>query len=306
MLIAFRWSWIPQLIVLCILVGSAGPNFDSSIQSVGSQLTINANRLSFFSLSLSVPVSWAAAASDFYVYYPETTTTWKIFLLTLSGLTLSFTIVNLLGVGLASGIATTPAWGTADGISSGALIVAGYSGLKGFGKFCGVIVALGVIANNIPGTYSAALGCQVLGRYGKAVPRYIWTCFIVAIYFVCAVAGRDHLFEIFTNFLALMGYWIVIFISIVLEEHLIFVGKAGFDWTAWEDKKRLPVGIAALLAFLVGWAGAIVGMYQAWYVGPLAKMVGDNGADMGIWLGIGFTVITYLPLRFLELKKFGR
>lgn len=306
MLIASRWSWIPQLVVLCILVGSAGPNFDSSIPSVGNQLTINANRLSFFSLSLSVPISWAAAASDFYVYYPETTPKWKIFLLTLSGLTLSYTIVNLLGVGLASGIANTPAWGTAYDISSGALIVAGYSGLKGFGKFCGVIVALGVIANNIPGTYSAALGCQVLGRYGKAVPRYVWTCFIVAIYFICAIAGRDHLFDIFTNFLALMGYWIVIFISIVLEEHLIFAGKVGFDWTAWEDSRRLPVGIAALLAFLVGWAGAIVGMYQAWYVGPLAKMVGDNGADMGIWLGIGFTVITYPPLRILELKKFGR
>lgn len=305
MLIATRWAWIPQLIVLCILAGSAAPSFDSSTQSVGNQVTINANRLSFFSLSLSVPISWAAAASDYYVYYPETTTKWKIFLMTLSGLTFSFTFVNLLGVGLASGIASTPAWGTAYDSSSGALIVAGYYRLGGFGKFCSVVVALGVIANNIPGTYSSALGCQVLGRYGKAVPRYVWTCFIVAIYFVCAIAGRDHLFAIFTNFLALMGYWLVIFISIVLEEHLIF-RSAGFDWTAWEDQQRLPVGIAALIAFLVGWAGAIVGMYQAWYVGPLAKMVGDTGADMGIWLGIGFTVITYPPLRFLELKKFGR
>ena len=292
--------------VVFILVGSAGPKFDSSLQSVGNPTTVDANRLSFFSLCLSVPVSWAAASSDYYVYYPETTTKWKIFLMTLSGLTLSFVFVNLLGVGLASGISSNPSWSDAHDISSGALILAGYDGLEGFGKFCGVIVSFGVIANNIPGTYSAALGCQVLGRYGKAVPRYVWTCFIVLIYFVCAIAGRDHLFEIFTNFLALMGYWVMIFVSIVLEEHLIFRRGLAFDWTAWENKKVLPLGIAALIAFLVGWAGAIVGMYQLWYVGPLAMMVGDAGADLGIWLGVSFTLITFPPLRYLELKKFGR
>ena len=300
------WAWIPQLMVLLILVGSAGPNFNSSLQTVGDPGAVTANRLSFFSLSLSVPVSWAGAASDFYVYYPENTKPWKAFLMTCMGLTLSFTLVNLLGVGLASGIATTPAWSDAYNISSGALILAGYDGLRGFGKFCGVIVALGVIANNIPGTYAAALGCQVLGRYGKAVPRYIWVCVIVLIYFVCAIAGRNNLFDIFENFLALMGYWVMIFISIVLEEHLIFKPRLGFDWSAWEDRKILPVGIAALIAFLVGWAGAIIGMYQVWYVGPVAAKVGGIGADIGIWIGCAFTLTVFPPLRYWELKKFGR
>ena len=146
------------MIVLFILFGSAGPKFDSNLASVGSAGAIAANRLSFFSLCLSVPVSWAAASSDFYVYYPETTAKWKTFSMTLLGLTLSYTIVNLIGVGLASGVANDAGWQDAYNISSGALILAGYDGLAGFGKFCGVIVALGVIANNIPGTYSAALG----------------------------------------------------------------------------------------------------------------------------------------------------
>lgn len=226
--------------------------------------------------------------------------------MTLLGLTLSFSFVTLLGVGLASGITTTPAWSTAYDTSSGALILAGYGGLGGFGKFCGVIVALGVIANNIPGTYSAALGIQVLGRYGKTIPRYVLVCVVVAIYFICAIAGRNNLFDIFENFLALMGYWVMIFISIVLEEHLIFRRGVGFDWTAWEDKKRLPVGFAALITFFVGWAGAIVGMRQEWYVGPLAETVGDTGSDLGIWVGCGFALIIFPPLRYLELNKFGR
>ena len=305
-LIMNRWAWLPQVIVLFVLVGSAGPKFDTSVQSVGNTATINANRLSFFSLCLSIPISWAAAASDFYVYYPENSSQWKIFGMTFSGLTFAYAFVNLLGIGLASGINTNPDWATAYNTSSGALILVGYGGLGGFGKFCGVIVALGVIANNIPGTYSAALGCQVLGRYGKAVPRYVWACVVAAIYFVCAIAGRNNLFDIFQNFCALMGYWLTIFISIVLEEHLIFRRGISFDWSAWEDRKRLPVGIAALIAFLVGWAGAVVSMSQVWYVGPVAKMVGDAGSDLGIWVGSGFALVTYPPLRFLELKKFRR
>ena len=301
-----RWAWIPQCIVLFVLIGCAGPHFDTSLQSVGNSATIAANRLSFFTLQLSVPLSWAGAASDFFVYFPEKMSKWKIFMMTLSGLTVSFVFVNLIGVGLASGVASNPAWADAYNVSSGALILAGYGGLGGFGKFCAVVIALGLGSNQIPSTYAAALDFQVLGRAWKAVPRYVWVTVASIIFFVCAVAGRDHLFLIFQNFLALMGYWLAIFITIVCEEHTLFRWTAGFDWTAWEDQKRLPVGIAALTAFLVGWVGPIVGMYQAWWTGPLARKLGDNGGDLGIWLGIAFAGVTYPPLRWLELKQIGR
>ncbi|KAL8945867.1 MAG: hypothetical protein Q9222_007653 [Ikaeria aurantiellina] len=301
-----RWAWIPQTLILFILIGSAGPYFNASLPTTAVGGAITAGRLSFFSLQLSVPVSWAAASSDFYVYYPQNTKPWKTFILTFTGLTLSFCLVNLIGIGLASGVASNPAWSTANDTSSGALIVAGFDGLRGFGKFCGVIVALGVISNNCPGTYASALGFQVLGRYGKMVPRWFWVCVIVLIYFVCAIAGRNNLFAILQNFVALMGYWIMIFVTIVLEEHLIFRPKLGFDWTVWEDQKRLPVGVAALVAFLVGWAGAIIGMSQAWYIGPVAAKVGGVGADIGVWLGCAFAMVVFPPLRYWELKKFGR
>ncbi|KAK4151693.1 permease for cytosine/purines, uracil, thiamine, allantoin-domain-containing protein [Chaetomidium leptoderma] len=261
-----RYAWIPQILALFVLVGCAGPHFDSTLQSTGDAVTLAANRLSFLSLCFYVPNSWAAAASDFYVYYPETTSKLKIFLLTLAGLFLSFTLVYLLGIGLASGVTSNPAWADAFAISTGALIVEAFDGLAGFGKLCGVIVALGIIANSIPGTYSAALGVQVLGRYGKAVPRWVWTCFITVIELVLALAGRDNLLVIFGNFLALMGYWIEIMIVIVVEEHVLFRWKRGFDWSRWEDKQYLPLGVSALIAFLLGWAGAILGMYQAWYM----------------------------------------
>ncbi|KAH8682973.1 permease for cytosine/purines, uracil, thiamine, allantoin-domain-containing protein [Tricladium varicosporioides] len=299
-----KWAWIPQVLVLFILVGSAGPHFNATLQSIGDNRTVNANRLSFFSLCVYVPNSWSGAASDYYVYYPEKTSRLKTFLLTLTGLWVSFTLVYMLGIGLGSGIATNQAWADANGISTGALVVAGYGGLANFGRFCGAVVALGVIANSIPGTYSAALGCQVMGRYGKAVPRWVWSCVMVLIELICALAGRDHLFLVFQNLLALMGYWVEIMVCIVLQEHLIFRRMRGFDWTRWEDKKYLPLGIAALISFLLGWLGSVLGMYQVWYVGTLAKLAG--GCDIGVWVGCGFALISYPPLRWLELKRFGR
>ena len=297
---------MPQLIVLFILVGSAGPTFDTTFPSVGNSATIIGNRLSFITLCFSAPATWAPAAADFYVYYPESTSRWKIFTLTLLGLSLSFSFVNLLGVGLASGTFTNQSWADAYAVSPSALIVAGYDGLGGFGRFCSVIVSLGVVANNIPGTYSAAISMQVLGRYLARLHRWFLTCVCVLIYTACALGGRNNLFDIFENFLALMGYWVAFFIAIVLEEQWVFRRHRRYDWTVWKDWRKLPLGVAALTAFLVGWAGAVLCMDQVYFVGPIAKMVGDDGGDLGIWVGASWTALVYPPLRVLELKIVGR
>ncbi|ORY08076.1 permease for cytosine/purines, uracil, thiamine, allantoin-domain-containing protein [Clohesyomyces aquaticus] len=301
-----RYAWLPQLIVLCILAGVAGPSFNVSSVSEGNPATLAGNRLSFFGLNLAAAITYSGGAADYFVYYPEHTPSWRIFVVTMIGLTLSFTFAFLLGIGLASGMLTNTAWKEAYGVSQGALIVEGYKPLGGFGSFCGVIVALGLVANLIPPTYSSGIDAQILGRWAAKVPRVIWNSIGVIIYTVCALAGRGHLAEIFTNFLALMGYWVSIWMAIVLEEHYIFRRKTGFNWAVWNEPKKLPLGIAALIAFLVGWVGAILCMAQVWYIGPIAKLVGDYGADMGNYVGFAWAAVVYSPLRSLELKKYGR
>jgi purine-cytosine permease-like protein len=119
------------------------------------------------------------------------------------------------------------------------------------------------------------------------VPRAIWNTIGVVIYTACALAGREHLAEIFTNFLALMGYWVSIWIAITLEEHFIFRRQTGFNWATWNQQKKLPLGIAALIAFLIGWIGAILSMAQVWYIGPIARLVGDYGADVSVYASSG-------------------
>ena len=221
--------------------------------------------------------------------------------MTWAGMWTSLIFVNLIGVAIATGVATTPGWADAYATSSGALILACYDGLGAFGGFCTVLIALGGIANNAPATYSAGLSCQVLGRYFKAIPRWIWCLFLMVVELVCAVAGRDHLFNIFENFLPLMSYWVCPWLTIVLEEHLIFHELRGvpFDWSAWEDKKRLPVGIAALLSFLIGWAGAIVGMDQVWYQGPVGIQLGGYGGGKAPFCLISASLKLLLQLRHM-------
>lgn len=288
-----------------VLVGCAGPKFDASSQSTVQGVALAAARLSFLSTCSYIPNSWTAAAADFYVYYPEKTSKTKIFWLTVAGLWTAFSLVFIIGAGLATGVNANPEWADANAVSSGALIVAGFEPLKGFGKLCSVIVALGVIANSTPSTYSAALGLQALGRYGQMVPRWVWSCVLVVIELVLGLAGREHLFQIYQNFTSLMGYWIELMVGVFLIEQYWFRrGKGEFDWARWDDKAYLPIGWAALAAFLIGWVGAILGMSQAWYVGPLSSIC--NGADVGMWIGFAFTLVSYPPLRYLELKKIGK
>lgn len=140
---------------------------------------------------------------------------------------------------------------------------------------------------------------QILGRYAEKVPRVIWNTVGVIIYTVCALAGRGYLSYIFTNFLALMGYWVMIWLAIVLEECFIFRWTSGFNWTAWRDPSKLPIGIAAFVAFVVGWVGAVLCMSQVWYVGPIAKLVGAWGADVSSPFSFPRCAVK-LTIRFLD------
>lgn len=92
-----RYAWVPQVLVLAVLIGCAGSGFDAAAASAGDAATVAANRLSFLSMCLYVPNSWSAAASDFYVYYPEKTNPLKVAALTIGGLWVGFSLVFMIG-----------------------------------------------------------------------------------------------------------------------------------------------------------------------------------------------------------------
>jgi purine-cytosine permease-like protein len=62
--------------------------------------------------------------------------------------------------------------------------------------------------------------------------------------------------------LSIIGYWTVIHIVVVVEEHLIFRGNRWnrYDLDAWGKEDMLPFGWGAIGAFCFGFLGAALGM----------------------------------------------
>ena len=81
---------------------------------------------------------------------------------------------------------------------------------------------------------------------------------------------------------------------------------ANYDLDGWNDPNRLPLGIGASVAFCLGVVVWVMGMSETWYLGPLAKLIGDYGGDVANEFCFVVTIITYIPARYLELKYFGR
>lgn len=68
---------------------------------------------------------------------------------------------------------------------------------------------------------------------------------------------------------------------------------------------RLPLGFAGILAGCFGVAGAVVGMSEVWYTGPLGMKAGaEFGADLGFEVGfcccLLATMITMLSMPLLQ------
>ncbi|KAK1911397.1 hypothetical protein P3342_012698 [Pyrenophora teres f. teres] len=78
-----------------------------------------------------------------------------------------------------------------------------------------------------------------------------------------------------------------------------------YDLDGWNDPSRLPVGIAAAAAFLIGMVAWVMGMVQTWYVGPLGKLIG-RGGDVAPEFTFVVTGLVYIPARYFEKKIIGR
>lgn len=252
-----------------------------SVEDTGRAL--GADILSFGSIVLGSFTGWAPVAADYNVRLPADTSALRVFILTMFGLYIPICFTSILGAALVT--ITNPeyiaAFGT-DG-STGGLIAQVLSPWGGGGKFLLVLLAFSCIANNIPNTYSTALSIQALGRPLAIVPRFIWVIFTFVIYTIAGVAGQHFIFR-------RPG------------------GKlGGYNLANWDEPSKLPLGFAGILAGCFGVVGAVVGMAQVWYTGPIGEKAGTTyGADLGFELAAAFAGLTYPPLRWTEIKLTGR
>jgi len=270
--------------------------------------------LSFGSVIYGFATGWTSYAADYTVYQPVTMSRTKVFFATWIGLIVPLLFTEMLGVA----IMTATSINGGDNIYQTGYDASGTGGLLAavlfpplgtFGKFCLVMLALSIIANNCPNIYSVALSMMVLGRWTRHVPRFIWTFIGTCIYIAIAIPGYSHFEVVLENFMNFIGYWLAIYEGIAFCDHFFYKhGMNGYNPEFYDNPKALPPGLAAIGAFCFGIAGMVTGMSQVWFVGPIAMHAGAApfGGDVGFELGFAFSFTSYFVLRKLELKYFNR
>ncbi|MGH2506217.1 MAG: purine-cytosine permease family protein, partial [Ktedonobacteraceae bacterium] len=175
-----RFSWIPMAIIFAIVaVVMAYTNHIVLIATPTMNTAEIASLVSFGGAVFGYATGWSSYAADYNVNQPEQTKSSRIFWLTALGIFIPCVLMETLGMLLASGAPDVP---------GGQLLAFALRPLGPIGELLVFLLALSIIANNIPNDYSLGLSVQVLGGWWQRVPRYLWTLIGAVIYVVFAIA----------------------------------------------------------------------------------------------------------------------
>lgn len=295
-----RYAWIPMFIIFAIMAIAAAPHFGGVTAKV-SGLAHWAALITFGGAIYGFATGWSSYAADYNVNQPEDTPSSRVFWLTFLGIFLPCAALETFGLALT----TVGSWANAfAGGDAGDLLSAAVSPLgTAIGTLFLVLIALSVIANNVPNDYSLGLSMQVLGRPFQKVNRAIWTLIGAVIYVAIAIPQSKNFAATLQNFVLLVAYWLGPWSIILILEHFVF-RHGQYNVDDWNNRSRLPIGWAALASMLAGLVGVYLGADQILFVGPIAKALG--GMDVGFELGIILAGIAYLILRRIELNSTTR
>lgn len=229
----------------------------------------------------------------------------------------------MLGATFAAAAPFVPEWQTGfdNGNNVGGLVQAVLAPAGGFGKFLTVVIALFIPSACAPTMYSFASSTMTIHAWFARVPRYVYTIISEAMYvpsrctfsefhevflqrcpyrmIPVAIVGATHFYTTFVNILNVIGYWSTVFAAIVLVEHFVFRKNdwALYDLSQWNKPRELPLGIAAIFAFLCACGIIVPCMSQVWYVGPIANA---GAGDIGVLVGFFLAALLYPVYRAIE------
>ncbi len=290
-----RYAWMPMVVIFALMFIVAAPHITIIPTPAFGAIEI-ASLISFGGGIYGFATGWSSYAADYNVNQPEDTSPRRVFWLTFLGVFLPCALLETLGIVLTS-------W---KNLGGGDLFAAVVSPLGGAGKLVLVLLALTIIANNIPNDYSLGLSMQVLGTAFQRVNRAVWTLIGAIVYILIALATGANFNETLSNFLLLIAYWLGPWSIILILEHVVF-RRGRYNVEDWNTPGRLPIGWAALVSMAVGLGGVLLGAAQVYYVGPIAKLVNPPyGIDVGFELGLVLAGIAYFFLRRVELGQSGR
>ncbi|EDY45508.2 cytosine permease [Streptomyces sp. SPB074] len=253
-------------------VSPAGPGSAHGMDRFGAVMLTS-------TVALSLSLSWAPYASDFSRYLPRTASRPRMFWCTLLGVSLSFVVVQTLGLWGASVFTDQTAGGVRELLGDGWL-----------GAFGLLAVALAALCSNAMNDYSGSLALQTVG---VRVPRPLAAAGAAALGLplVLWMHAADTTAR-FQNVLLFVGYWIPGFVAVVVVDWRARTG-ARLDLAA-ENARPVPWWPAPL-AFLAGFAAAVPFMNTSLYAGPVADAL--HGADLAYYVAFAVALLVYAPLR---------
>ncbi len=288
-----RYAWIPMAAIFFILLIVAGPRM-SFIPTPALNIVELASFVSFGGAVYGFATGWGSYAADYNVNQPQETPTSRVFLLTFLGIVIPCIVLEILGMAL------TTAY---KGLGGGDLLAAVAKPLGGFGSFLLVLLALSVVANNIPNDYSLGLSMHVLGKPFQRINRSVWALIGAVTYVLIAIPAAANFNETLSNFLLLIAYWLGPWSIILILEHFVF-RRGHYNVDDWNIRSKLPIGWAALVSSAIGLGGVLLGAAQVYYVGPIARLFNPPfGMDIGFELGVIFAGVAYYFLRPVELAQ---
>ncbi|KAK9457867.1 permease for cytosine/purines, uracil, thiamine, allantoin-domain-containing protein [Dipodascopsis uninucleata] len=302
-----RFCWIPVFAIFMVVIARVKLSGAFTTGTLGTGKLEAGNVLSFGATVFGGATGWAPYACDYCVYQKKNTNKTKLFFVILGALAIPLIFTGILGAAIicttltSDDLAARYADNGTGGLLYGLLVP---NALNGFGEFCLVILALSTITVNCANIYSLAFSVQTVSHYFAYIPRIVLTVVGTCVFYGISMGAYYNFESYMSNFMNLIGYWVAIYETIIITEHYLF--RKSFSNYRIEDidkPSKLPVGIAGIFAFLCGVAGIVVGMYQTWWTGPLAK---DSYADLGFELAIGFSFVGYIITRPFEYKYFKR
>lgn len=298
-----RFAWMPMAIIFAVVtIVMISTKHVVVLPTPAMNVAEIASMVSFGGAVYGFATGWSSYAADYNVNQPENTRPARVFWLTFLGIFLPCVLLETLGMLLASWLGPN--------VLGGQLLALALTPLGGLGKLLVFLLALSIIANNIPNDYSLGLSVQVFGRTWQRVPRSIWTLIGALIYTVIAVLTAGNFNETLNSFLLLVAYWLGPWAIILIIEHFV-IRRGRYNIDDWNTPGRLPLGWAALVSMTLGLFGALLGFAQVFVfkgvTTPITGLIGGlinrpYGMDVGFEVAVVLSLVTYLILRPIELR----
>jgi NCS1 family nucleobase:cation symporter-1 len=229
----------------------------------------------------SFVMAWGVYASDYSRYLPAGTSSGRMFVATVAGLSLSAGWLELLGLSVAGIVTGNAVANIRDDVLGGGVI----------GALAMVAIALGTVSVNVMNDYTGSLSLQAAGI---RIPRPASAAVVATLAFILTlILNSGDLAASFENYLLLLSYWVAPWAAVVLVDWWSRRGRV--DGERLLNLRLLPSGLPALIAFVVGFAASVPFMSTALFIGPISSDV-LHFADIAYVVGFVAAASVYFVL----------